>query len=121
MTLLVLAHKRILMSNVIRTPYAIEWLMEKSRGGRVTLWLLGGIIFCVFIYLLALFTTFSLSFQIRENTRRYDELSEHTLRSEILLQQRKSELAENHTLLLQSMERVSSVKYLTPESVASLK
>ncbi len=70
-------------------------------------------------YLLAIFITFHFSFQVKQNTLLYEELSDETLRSEILLQKKTSELAQNYPSILESMERVSSIKYLTPESVAA--
>jgi hypothetical protein len=79
------------------------------------------VLLTVVAYLAALYFSFSLGFQIQERNTFVADLSRDLLDANLTLQQKEVQLAGEHDSILQSMEKVSVITYITPhESVAIL-
>lgn len=119
MTTLILAQKRII--SFLPCINITRW-SDKFQGSLVAklpIRLLLGVI-CVSIstYLAALFFAFNLSFHIRENNKKLAKLENSALITELKFQETSAGIIKDKSILLQSMEEVSSIKYLSSEDLA---
>lgn len=69
-------------------------------------------------YLGSLYITFKLGFDAQAYQESITEKSAELLKLDLEVQETKKALADNHKEVLESMERISAIKYLTPEAVA---
>lgn len=119
MTTLILTHKKLLPLRLVSFFWDLSGRFEKTGSSNLMKkGLLAAVIFSVVTYLAALFLSFSLGFQIQEQTASQKELAKALRWREIFLQQRIDLLAEGRLSQLESMEKVSSIRYLRPENVA---
>lgn len=65
------------------------------------------------LYLGSLYITFKTGFTLQEVTNRIAKVDEDILSLELRLQERRGRLAHDHKTVLESMERISNIKYLT--------
>lgn len=103
------------MTTLILTSFFFT--LRERFVGRI---LIAAIIFSVAAYLIALFLSFSVGFQIQKQAAAEEELARTLQETELSLQRKMDLLAEGQVSWLESMERVSSIRYLRPENVAVL-
>jgi hypothetical protein len=72
----------------------------------------------VITYILALFISFSFGLTTQSSLRSYAGLAETLQTKELLLQEKINLVANSGGTILESMEKVSVIKYLTGKSVA---
>ncbi len=70
------------------------------------------------VYLVALFYSFSSGFEIQSSMRLEDDVAEALQAKELALQEKIGLLANRQGSILESMERVSAIKYLTARGLA---
>jgi hypothetical protein len=118
MTTLVVAQRRIWTSlNAFVRISALS--MAEGYGRLISVFLFFSAVAVIVVYLVALYATFSIGFQIQEYTVQYADMAEQTLEAELALRRREIYLAEEYESLIQSMETVSAINYITlTESVA---
>ena len=130
MTILVLAQKKILpfacppkfclvkLGRAWPIKKAAEWFYIFNKGGFLSLTLLLIIVISIISYLAALFLTFGLGFKIQIAEKELTQLKDTTATLELQIQKEETSFAKNHKNILESMERVSSIKYLTIDNFA---
>ena len=69
-------------------------------------------------YLASLYLSFSYGFEIQKGNTSLRELEKKTLERELIVQEKIQALAGDNHPVLESMEKVSTIRYLTPENVA---
>ncbi len=119
MTILVLSQKKILpLSFPINFRRAAEWFCVFNKGGFISLILILTIVISIAGYLAVLFLTFDLGFKIQAAEREFVKLKDAAATLELKIQKEETSFIENHKDVLESMERVSSIKYLTIDNFA---
>lgn len=116
MTTLILAQKRIM--TVMPAFDFADRFIHANRGGVVSAILAGLTTLAVVVYLVALFYSFSSGFEIQSSMRLEDDVAEALQAKELALQEKISLLANRQGSILESMERVSTIKYLTARGLA---
>lgn len=113
MITLVLSQKKIL-------PFkkAAEWFGVFNKGGIISLVLLLIIIISLASYLAALFLTFNLGFKIQIAEKEFAQLKDTVAALELQIQKEETSFVKDHKDILESMERVSSIKYLAIDNFA---
>lgn len=113
MTILVLAQKKIL-------PFkkAAAWFCVFNKGGFLSLILLLIILISLISYLAALFLTFDLGFKMQIAEKEFAQLKNAAAILELQIQKEETSFAKDHKDVLESMERISSIKYLTIDNYA---
>ena len=118
MTSLAMARQKVLSPVVPRIFVGTVSFSAMNRKGMVTL-LLGALIMSSGIgYLFLLSRVFQLGFQMQELSRRLPELSDEVQNLQLDLQRRQFAFDDTHVGNGTSMEKISSVKYLTPKNVS---
>lgn len=121
MTALILAQRKIF--SVYWTPRWNEarvWLDSANENGVVTISLLGAGIVTLIVYLGALYAAFNFNLSVQNLAKQETDLSKEVLRIEVLLEGKKTSLAKNDAHVLEFMERVSAIKYLSGEPATAL-
>lgn len=95
-----------------------EWFCVFNKGGLLSLALLLIIVISLVSYLAALFLTFGLGFKIQVAEREFTKLKDAAAILELQIQKGETSFAKDHKDVLESMERVSSIKYLTIDNFA---
>lgn len=80
--------------------------------------MIGFMALAVFVYLAALFYSFSLGFAMQDSMAYEGELIKSFQEKELLLQDKINLLASRQDSALKSMEKVSEIKYLTAQGLA---
>lgn len=119
MTTLILAQKRILS---LQLPF-LQWdvaehfsFLNKRGIFTLSIFVLAGIL--VGIYLVSLYLSFFYGFEIQTGNTAVRSLEKAVLERELILQERIKALAGENYPVLKSMEKVSTIRYLTSENVA---
>lgn len=119
MTTLVLAQKKILsfpwLANLKR---AAERFYDLNQKGLITLTFILIIVFSIISYLAALFLTFNLSFKIQAAEKEAAKLKNTAAVLEFQIQKEEASFVQDHKNILESMEKVSNIKYLTSDNFA---
>ncbi len=120
MTTLVLVQRKILSAALpARFGQLKIWFEEINRDGIIMTALAWIIAVLITLYLGSLYMTFKTGFIIQEVTNRIAKVDEDILSLELRLQERRSRLAYDNTTVLESMERISDIKYLTTGTLAA--
>lgn len=115
MTILVLAQKKILYSGLFQRLDAIKTgFREINRRGTLTIILIWLVATLATGYLGALYLTFQTGFFIRESNKFAAEYKEEVLKLELEVQEAERGLASSHKETLESMEKISGIKYVSP-------
>ena len=72
----------------------------------------------VAVYIVSLVVSFHLGIELRAIRAQVAERVRQTIQLEIALREQEADFAQRHADTLGRMEKISSVKYLAPESVA---
>lgn len=91
-----------------------SWFVEKNKRGIITYSMLGTIGLCVAAYLVAVYFSFSIGFEIRKNSEQAMKLTETVSGLELNTHYSDSRFLNENKEFLRSFEKVSSIKYLTP-------
>lgn len=119
MTTLALAQKKIMS---LPWPVDITRMVGRfyvlNQKGFITAALTLLIIFSIVSYLVVLFLTFDLGFKIQLAEKKFAQLKNAAATLELQIQKEETSFAKDHQDVLESMERVSSIKYLTIDNLA---
>lgn len=120
MTTFVLTQQRIMRQRMAITSEAVaSWFFFTNRRGFLSI-VLGVILFLlVFGYMASTIQTIRLGIAIQEADAEVKEFSAETRELETLLQREMKQITGGRNVFLTSMEEVSRVRYLVPESVAA--
>lgn len=118
MTYLTLTRQKIVVPSLPRIFSLVLSFQTHNRKGLVTLLLVGMIILSGVGYLLLLSRVFDLGFRMQSFSRQMPELTDEAQSFELELQHRQFAFDGAHAGMVGSMERISSVKYLTPHTVS---
>lgn len=121
MTVLILAQRKILLP--LRISLRWEELMgifsRVNKNGTITIVSTTLIIFSVISYLLAAYFIFGLGFVLQEKNKEVSRYEAAAARKELKLHEAKNSLLRGGSVLLNSMEKVTSIKYLVPQGFAA--
>lgn len=116
MIILVLAQKKILYSGLFQRLDAIKTgVQEINRRGTLTIILIWLVATLATGYLGALYLTFQTGFFIQESNKFAAEYKEKVLKLELEVQEAERGLASGHKETLELMEKISGIKYVSPE------
>ena len=118
MTTLAFARQKVLSPSMPRIFSGALSFAALNRRGTVTLLLFAMILCSGGVYLLVLTRVFDLGFQMQGISRRLPEMTDEVQNLELDLQRRQFAFDSDHPTIAASMERISSVKYLTPKTVS---
>ena len=119
MTILVFAHKRFLeFPSLFPAVFSSGWFLRKNRRGLITIFLLTLLFSAVAGYLAGLYFTFQSGLGAKDNNQKFAKLRSEIAILELRVQERQAFTNADVRAVLDSMEKISSMKYLTPESVA---
>lgn len=89
-----------------------------NKRGVITIALAGVIGLGVIAYIAAIYSMFSLSFEVRAATREAEIRNERNIALELNIQRRETDFARINSEVFLSMEKIATIKYLTAENVA---
>lgn len=119
MTILTLAHHtKASIHTSYRQTRAVQWFLYANRRGTVTIMLFVALTLGAGLYLGALFQTFQSGFALRKDTVVRERTQDAVAKLELKVQERQASLVSEHEQILASMEKITSITYLTPERVA---
>ncbi|GEM_PF-6372781 len=97
-------------------PKVRETILNANRNGVVSILLLSGLVLGIGSYITFSYLTISTGLAMQERLKEIERMNKTITADEIVIQQKVSGLAESHSDLLQSMEKVSSIRYITTEN-----
>lgn len=125
MTILILAQQKLVNFEMPRLTRRLGFVagMEDmfsnvNRKGILSGALLLLIGVSVISYLIALYLTFGLGFSLQKNERAAGQLQNSVSIQEVALWEKEANLAENNKSVIESMEKITALKYVTPDNVA---
>lgn len=120
MTLLMLAQNAILRrQSAMADKLYIAWFKEYNMYGLISFGIITLLIIALVGYLAAIYFIINTGFAIQKHEEVMAEISEDFLVMELAAQSGKTKLAEDQKSVLESMEKISAVKYLLPKSFIS--
>lgn len=87
-------------------------------GRLVTRFALCWIVVAALVYLTAMYSVFGLGIALQEQSTTAKDLTESNIIAELNLQQRQTEFARNNKDVLQSMQKISDMRYVLPSDIA---
>lgn len=117
MTTLLLAQQRILSFRFYTLPFDRMKIASAQRIVSIIILML--VLTSVASYLVALYLSFEFGFRIQRAQGVYEEVKKEVLAEEMLLQKGLGFLAEEQKDIVESMEKVSAIKYLQLDGIAS--
>lgn len=120
MTVLILAQKRIAPFLMIFPAGAtLGRFQEINSKGWVTV--LSGVVITISLalYIFSLYGSFGLGFKIRSHQAQVLELQNTVLNLELKLEKKQTDFTEEYKDVVESMEKISAIRYISAESVAS--
>ena len=117
MTALLLAQQRILAFRFHTPPFDRTKISSARR--MIAVMTLALVSISVTGYLVALYSSFEFSFRIQRAQGVYEELKKEVLKDEMLLQKKFDFLSEEQKNIVESMEKVSAIKYLELDGIAA--
>lgn len=94
---------------------------QANRQGVLTLILISLLGVSLAAYLIALFLSFSTGLTLQRDSKILENSVAQVLQQELVLRQRQNTLAESRDNLLRSMEKITSIKYITPTNITALR
>lgn len=120
MSIIIIAQRKIIPLRISNPFYqARELFFVFNEKGIVTIAALFIVVISLIGYLAALYFTFQLGFMIQGASLRLSKLTDETTRIEFSLRQKEVSFAEENKNLLESMEKITAVKYLNTDSTIS--
>lgn len=83
----------------------------------VTTFLAGILALAIVVYMVALYVTFGLGFQIQSAGTLLKETQDTVLQLEVTVRGKEADLAKGNQKFLESMEKIAKIRYLQPKSV----
>lgn len=117
MTTLLLAQQKIMSFRFCALPFDRAKISSVQRVAVIII--LALISTSVAGYLIALYLSFEFGFRIQRAQSVYEEVKKEVLAEEMLLQKNLSFLAEEQKNIVESMEKVSAIKYLDLDGIAA--
>ncbi|QQG45360.1 MAG: hypothetical protein HYW89_00255 [Candidatus Sungiibacteriota bacterium] len=117
MTALVLTVKNIVLPGF---PGYFEFLdrpFVANKHWMVTTFLAGILALAIVVYMVALYVTFGLGFQIQSAGTLLKETQDTVLQLEVTVRGKEADLAKGNQKFLESMEKIAKIRYLQPKSV----
>ena len=113
MTTLILIQKKILpFSSSLTLRKSIKWFYDLNKKGMASFLLLTIILISVISYVAALFVVFNLGIKIQTTEKELAKLSSDATLLEAQIQKQESSFIQDRQDVLETMEQVSSIKYL---------
>lgn len=120
MTVLILAHNAILRrQSALADKLDIAWFREYNKYGFISLGIITLLIIALASYLAAIYSMINTGFVIQKHEEVMAEISKDFLAMELAAQSGRTKLTEDQKSVLESMEKISAVKYLLPKSFVS--
>ena len=118
MTTLFLAHQRF-MSYYPSMPFlrARNRFAELNQNGMISIALIASVALLIATYLSTLYWTFGIGFSLQGDSKTLSRLANENVALELKVQQKESKLTEEHADILDAMEYISTIHYLTPENM----
>ena len=120
MTVLVLAHKRILS---LRSPIDMArieaWFSDINGRGVISFTLGIAAVIGVLVYIGAVYASFNFTYGIRAETQAIKILENVVVGQEYRVHTAEANLAQDNKTVLESMEKISDIIYLTPDRFAA--
>lgn len=88
------------------------------NGGLVTRLMIAWIVVAAIVYLVAMYSVFGLGIALQQKSTAAKDLTESNIIAELHLQQRQTEFARSNADVLQSMQKISDMRYLLPTDTA---
>lgn len=85
---------------------------------RTTYVMFGGILILITVYIVSLYLIFYWGFAIRTSNEAAQILEDKKLSTEVMVQRKESSLVKDHKIILESMEKISAIRYVRPVSFA---
>ena len=121
MSILALAQQKMIPIRVASPLVRAEEIFSRiNKKGIFTIGCGAAIGIAVVSYLVAMVTLFHLGLRVQDSSVVIARLEQDVLKSQITLQQSDAKFAEAHKEILQSMEKISSIVYISLESVAAI-
>lgn len=114
MTTLLLGQRKILPSRFFIAEEVSEKVLIFGARRIITGALAALIGVSILGYLVAVYASFSLGFQLQNQAKNQEALSKEAVGLELLAQERINLIAYEQKGVVESMEKVSAIKYLTP-------
>lgn len=117
--------KGALRQNIIVQPksysisnlYIKDLFLDYNRSGRITGALIGVILIFLVVYLTFLFVETNTNLITQKNNYTVSKLQEEAILVELKLQNSTALLAKNNNNIVESMVKVSGIKYITPVNI----
>ena len=120
MTVLILAHNALLRRrSAIADGLDFGWFREYNKYGLISFGIISLLIISLISYLATIYFIINTGFAIQKHEEVMAEISEDFLAIELAAQSGRTKLAEDQKSVLESMEKISAVKYLLPKSFVS--
>lgn len=120
MTVLILAQSAILRrQSALAARLDFAWFREYNKYGLISFGIISFLMIALVSYLTALYFIINLGFVIQKHEKVMAETSEDFLAVELAAQSGRTKLAEDQKSILESMEKISAIRYLTPKSFVS--
>lgn len=85
---------------------------------RTTYAMFGSILILVMAYIVSLYLIFYWGFAIRTSNEAAQILEDERLSAEVMVQRKESSLVKDNQIILESMEKISAIRYVRPVSFA---
>ena len=117
MTILVLAQNTLIRTKTCSEVSSFFELLSGVFKNSSATWLLATLLI-VFLasYLGALYASIGISFSIQDQEKLIQDAEKDLLTVEVELQAKKSSLAKEKNSILESMEKVSNIRYILPKN-----
>lgn len=117
-TLLLALQKNYFYQSKTAYVYSEETASTLFFQKRTTYAMFGGILILVTAYIVSLYLIFYWGFTVRTNNEVAQVLEDERLSAEVMVQRKESSLVKDHKIILESMEKISAIRYVRPVSFA---
>ena len=90
---------------------------ELNQNGMISIALIASVALLIATYLATLYWTFGIGFSLQGDSKTLSRLANENVALELKVQQKESKLTEEHADILDAMEYISTIHYLTPENM----
>lgn len=112
-------HKRFFIPDVGACAVSVlDRSIAVNRRGAVTFALISVIFLSIAAYLVSMYYFFAVGMALRSRTAMLRDLDDSNVALELRIQAKETAFASDHKDVLESMQKISSIKYLTPANVA---
>ena len=117
MTALILAQKKFMMLKPVLGVDQIQaWFYKINAGGNLTLVIALACALSITVYMGGLYFASGAGFEIKGATKNISRLETEVLKLEFKVEATKTAFAKDSGFIVESMDQISNIKYLTAES-----